>query len=243
MSQNPGPGYGQASPPDQPYGYPPQQAPTQPYGQQPQTQPYGQQPQTQPYGQPPQTQPYGQPPQTQPYGQPPQQAPAQPYGQPPQQAPAQPYAYPAQQAPPQPYGQPVQGFSPPPMGAYGATAAPVKKSPVLGLIALALVVICGLILTFYLYRLGAVAGPYAVNGTLDTSTQPQLVQDVANQLGVLSVLGSTSGFVGLIGWILGIVATATKRGRGFGVMAIILGILAPIIAVVALFVALAPYLQ
>ena len=213
MSQNPGPGYGQASPPDQPYGYPPQQAPTQPYGQQPQTQPYGQPPQT------------------------------QPYGQPPQQAPAQPYAYPAQQAPTQPYGQPVQGFSPTPMGAYGATAAPVKKSPVLGLIALALVVICGLILTFYLYRLGAVAGPYAVNGTLDTSTQPQLVQDVANQLGVLSVLGSTSGFVGLIGWILGIVATATKRGRGFGVMAIILGILAPIIAVVALFVALAPYLQ
>ena len=219
MSQNPGPGYGQASPPDQPYGYPPQQAPTQPYGQPPQQMP------------------------TQPYGQPPQQAPAQPYAYPPQQGPTQPYGYPPLQAPTQPYGQPVQGFAPTGAGAYGATAAPVKRSPVLGTIALALVVICGVIFTFYLYRLGAVAGPYAVDGTLDTSTQPQLVQDVANQLGVLSTLGGASGLVGFVAWVLGIVATVTKRGRAFGVMAIILGILAPIIAVVALFVAVAPYLQ
>ncbi len=219
MSQNPGPGYGQTPPPDPRYGYPPQQPATQPYGQ-------PQQPGTQPYGQPPQ--------QAQPYDYPSQQPPTQPYGQPAQQ-----YGQPTQQ-----YGQPVQGFAAAPMDAYGATAAPVKKSPFLGIIALALVVVCGAILTFYLYRLGAVAGPYAVNGTLDTTTQPQLVQDVMNQLGgVLATLGGASGFVGFVGWILGIVATVTKRGRAFGVMAIILGILAPIIAFIALFLALAPYLQ
>jgi hypothetical protein len=230
MSQNPGPGYGQTPPPDQPYGYPPQQAP-QPYGQPPQ------QPGAQPYGQPPQQ------PATQPYGQPPQQPGTQPYGQQPQQMPAQPYGYPPQQPPTQPYGQPVQGFAPTPSGAYGATAAPVKKSPVLGMIALAIVVICGVVLSLYVWRVGSVAGPYAVNGALDTSTQPQLMQDVVSQLGAWVTLGSISGIAGFIGWILGIVAVATKRGRAFGVMAIILGILAPIIAAVVFFVTIAPYLQ
>ena len=222
MSQNPGSGYGQTPPPDQPYGYPPQQAPGQPYGQPPQTQPYGQPPQ-------PATQPYAQP-ATQPYGSPPQK-------------PAQPYPYPNQQSPAQPYGQPVQGFAPTPSGAYG-TAAPAKRSPILGIVSLAIVVISGVILTVYLYKIGMVAGPYAVNGALDTSTQPQLVQDVMNQLGgILAALGNASGAVGFAGWIMAIVATATKRGRAFGVTAIILGVLAPIIAVVALFVALAPYMH
>jgi len=232
MSQNPGPGYGQTPSPGQPYGYPPQQGPNQPYGQPQQApNPYGQA--NQPYGQPPQgpNQPYGQPPQgpNQPYGQPPQ-APNQPYGQQPPQG-------------PNPYGQPQQGFVPTsPTGAYGTP--PAKRSPILGIISLAIVASCGVLLTLYLYRIGVVAGPYAVNGTLDTSTQPELVQEVTSQLGgVLPMLGGASGFVGFVGWILGIVATATKRGRAFGVMAIILGILAPIIAVVALFVALAPYLQ
>ena len=44
-------------------------------------------------------------------------------------------------------------------------------------------------------------------------------------------------------WILGIVATATKRGRAYGVWSIILGVLAPVIAVVVLVAALMPYLS
>jgi hypothetical protein len=109
---------------------------------------------------------------------------------------------------------------------------------------LALVVISGAVLTYYMWRLGEVAGPFAVNGTLDTSTQPDLAQKVMGQLGgVLPALGSASGVVGFVGWILGIVAAATKRGRGFGVTAIVLGVLAPIIAVVAAVVALMPYMR
>jgi hypothetical protein len=262
MSQNPGSGYGQTPPPGQPYGYPPQQPATQPYGQPPQqppTQPYGQPPQqaqppvTQPYGQPPQqppTQPYGQPPQqaqqpaTQPYGQPPQQA--QPYAYPPQQAPAQPYNYPTQQAPAQTYGQPVQGFAPTPIGAYGATVAPTKRSPILGLIALALVVISGIVLSLYAWQIGSVLGAYVVGGTLSVNqyNQTEIAQQIISQLGSgFAALGSWSIGVGFVGWILGIIATATKRGRAFGVLAIVLGILAPIVAVVLLFVVLGPYMS
>ena len=203
MSQNPGPQYGQTPPPGQPYGYPPQQPATQPYGQPPQQMP------------------------TQPYGQPPQQAPSQPYAYPTQQGPNQPYGQP-QQAP-NPYGQPQRGFVPTsPTGAYGTP--PVKRSPILGIIALAVVVICAVVLSMYLWQVGGIAGQVAVNGTIDTSNSAALQALVLSQLGGWSLIGSLSAFLGFVGWIIGIVAVATKRGRAFGVVTIILGVLAPFVA-------------
>ncbi|HEY5180358.1 MAG TPA: hypothetical protein VIJ07_11420, partial [Dermatophilaceae bacterium] len=182
MSQNPGPQYGQTPPPGQPYGYPPQQPATQPYGQPPQQMP------------------------TQPYGQPPQQAPSQPYAYPTQQGPNQPYGQP-QQAP-NPYGQPQRGFVPTsPTGAYGTP--PAKRSPILGIIALAVVVICAVVLSMYLWQVGGIAGQVAVNGTIDTSNSAELQALVLSQLGGWSLIGSLSAFLGFVGWIIGIVAVAT----------------------------------
>ena len=191
------------------------------------------------YGQtPPPGQPYGYPPQqgpNQPYGQP-QQAPNpygqanQPYGRPPQ-GPNQPYGQPPQA--PNPYGQPQQGFVPTsPTGAYGTP--PAKRSPILGIIALAVVVICAVVLSMYLWQVGGIAGQVAVNGTIDTSNQAELQALVLSQLGGWSLIGSLSAFLGFVGWIIGIVAVATKRGRAFGVVTIILGVLAPFIALGAL---------
>ena len=186
---------------------------------------------------------YGQtPPPGQPYGFPPQQAPNQPYGQP-QQAPNpygqanQPYGQQPPQAPNQPYGQPQQGFVPTsPTGAYGTP--PAKRSPILGVIALAVVVICAVVLSMYLWQVGGIAGQVAVNGTIDTSNSAELQALILSQLGGWSVIGSLSGFLGFVGWIIGIVAVATKRGRAFGVVTIILGVLAPIAAFVAMFAAM-----
>ena len=212
MSQNPGPQYGQTPPPGQPYGYPPQQPATQPYGQPPQQMP------------------------TQPYGQPPQQAPSQPYAYPTQQGPNQPYGRP-QQAP-NPYGQPQRGFVPTsPTGAYGTP--PAKRSPILGIIALAVVVICAVVLSMYLWQVGGIAGQVAVNGTIDTSNSAELQALVLSQLGGWSLIGSLSAFLGFVGWIIGIVAVATKRGRAFGVVTIILGVLAPFVALGAFVAAMA----
>ncbi|HEX7396817.1 MAG TPA: hypothetical protein VF312_04675, partial [Propionibacteriaceae bacterium] len=182
---------------------------------------YGYPPQqgpNQPYGQPQQApNPYGQA--NQPYGQPPQ-GPNQPYGQPPQ-------------GPNQPYGQPQRGFVPTsPTGAYGTP--PAKRSPILGIIALAVVVICAVVLSMYLWQVGGIAGQVAVNGTIDTSNQAELQALVLSQLGGWSLIGSLSAFLGFVGWIIGIVAVATKRGRAFGVVTIILGVLAPFIALGAL---------
>ena len=218
MSQNPGPGYGQTPSPGQPYGYPPQQGPNQPYGQ-PQQAPN-------PYGQA--NQPYGQPPQgpNQPFGQPPQ-APNQPYGQP--------------QPPVNPYGQPQRGFVPT-AGAYGTP--PAKRSPILGIIALLVVLICGVVLSMSLFRMGGLLGQLAVNGTVEISSQTQLQEEVLSQLGgIWTLLVYGSGLLGFVGWIVGIVAVATKRGRAFGVVTIILGVIAPIAAFAAMFAAMAPYLS
>jgi len=200
-------------------GYGQTPSPGQPYGYPPQQGP------NQPYGQPQQApNPYGQA--NQPYGQPPQ-GPNQPYGQPPQ-------------GPNQPFGQPQQGFVPT-AGAYGTP--PAKRSPILGIIALAVVVICAVVLSMYLWQVGGIAGQVAVNGTIDTSNQAELQALVLSQLGGWSLIGSLSAFLGFVGWIIGIVAVATKRGRAFGVVTIILGVIAPIAAFAAMFVAMAPYLQ
>jgi len=201
------------------------------------------------YGQtPPPGQPYGYPPQqgpNQPYG-PPQQAPNpygqanQPYGQPPQ-GPNQPYGQPPQA--PNPYGQPQQGFVPTsPTGAYGTP--PAKRSPILGIIALLVVLICGVVLSVSLFRMGGLLGQLAVNGTVEISSQTQLQEEVLSQLGgIWTLLVYGSGLLGFVGWIVGIVAVATKRGRAFGVVTIILGVIAPIAAFAAMFAALAPYLS
>jgi hypothetical protein len=91
-----------------------------------------------------------------------------------------------------------------------------------------------------------VLGDFVVGSSLniDASNQTEIAQQIADQLGSgFASLGGLSAFVGFVGWILGIIAAATKRGRGFGVLTIILGILAPIVAFIVLFVVLAPYMS
>jgi hypothetical protein len=121
----------------------------------------------------------------------------------------------------------------------------MKRSPILGLIALALVAVSGIVLSLYALRLGSVLGDFVSGGSLsvDASNQAEVATAITSQIGAaFSTLGNLSGVVGFVGWILGIVATVTKRGRGPGVAAIILGVLAPIVALVLLFVVLAPYM-
>jgi hypothetical protein len=237
MSQNQAPGNAWGPTPGQPSPYP-----TQPYGQ-PGSPPYGQ-PVQQPYGQA-APQPYSQPVQ-QPYGQPAAQPYAQPYAQPAGPSYGQPYSYPTQQQPnqPQSYGE-MQPY------AQGADFVPgytpaqsEKRSPVLGTAALVLVMVCGVVLSWAMWRLGGLVGLMAVNGSVDLSSQTQVQQAVLQQLGgTWSILLNGSMFLGFAGWVMGIVATATKRGRAFGVMAIVLGVLAPFAAIGALVAAMAPYIS
>ena len=232
--------------------YQPPYDPTQPYGQAGQQ--YGQQPA---YGQQPGG--YGQPDQA--YGQADQaygQA-GQSYGQsnPPYGQPDQAYPptaqYPAStpqapgQQPPYGYGQPTQqygGWNPQQAYApqlYGQQA-PAPRSPLLGMIALGGVVICAVVFSWLMWRLGAMIGPVAMSygGNL---SQEELTNLMMNQLGSggLAAL-NFSAYGGIAFWIAGIVATATRRGRSYGVWTIILGVLAPVIGIVMMVAALMPYM-
>jgi hypothetical protein len=73
---------------------------------------------------------------------------------------------------------------------------------------------------------------------LTAALQEQLLRDYPLQ-GIALNVTSWGGFVA---WILGIVATATKRGRLWGVLTIILGVLTPVIMVVVMFAAMGPAL-
>ncbi|HSN10725.1 MAG TPA: hypothetical protein VLS51_01265 [Propionibacteriaceae bacterium] len=211
MSQNQSPGEGGN----------PQPSPSQPYVEP------GPQPYRQPYSSP------GQ----QPYAYPSQQSPAQPYAYPSQQ---QPYAYPSQQQP----GYQVQPYAPQdvaPVGGYERPRAE-KRSGVLGALALALVVVCGIVLSWTMWRVGGIVGPLIVNGSVDVSSEAEVQQALVRQFGGLwAVLVEGSIVLGFAGWIMGIVAAATRRGTGLGVTAIVLGALAPFVAIGVLVATLAPY--
>jgi hypothetical protein len=245
---SPEPGYGQ-------------QHPQQGYGQQPQ--PYGQQYPQQGYGQPPQQ--YGQPQ----YG---QQYPQPAYGQPPQ-PPQLPQQYGQPQQPPQPYGQqPQQGYAPRPQPSqqenpyqithwaaqYGnQTEEPVQyqqspytvpgqkaaKSPLLGMIAFGVVLLCLVLVSVAAQPIGEIFSNLILatgSTSVDQTTLTQLLMEQAPMQVMMMNIGSTVGFAG---WIAGIVAAVAGRGRLWGVLAIVVGTLAPIIMFAVMITAMLPALS
>jgi len=180
---------------------------------------------------------YGRPYEGQPYGQ--QPYPTQPYGQ--AQDHGQPYAYqppglpernPYQVTPAQYYRDQGYGDSEPAQPyhlAQSSLRGPRKPSPALGITSLG--VVTGMLVACLLATqpLGvAYSAIYLTLGTAHIERGQISDQLLAPTLVPLMVVGLAS-IVGIVGLILGVWAAASKRGRGWGVGAIILGILAPLI--------------
>ncbi|MGF3056717.1 hypothetical protein [Microbacterium sp. YY-01] len=190
-------------------GYAPPPAPA-PYGQQAQQQP------PQPFGQPqpapPQSQPQSPP---QPYG----QQPTQPYGQPP-------YAPPSGPTPPT-FGQtgsPYPGASLP----QQVPAAPARKSKVTGVIAFVMGVVAGVIAPILAfspsYKIGqALMSPGATQYLENDDLTPLI--PVRGDVLFVELLFWGGTLLGIAAIVMGIIAIAKKKGRGFGIFAIILALL------------------
>lgn len=180
-----------------------EQAPQQQYGEQPR---YGEQAPQQHDGQPQ-------------YGQ-------QQYGQ--QHQPAQ-----------QPYAQ--QPYAGAPAWQAHDDARPKKKTVgrialVVAFIALVLGVIGGYVLGNALGSSGVMGG--LLDGSTTGADQQQLQDEIANnpavesQLATGGILMGVGTLFGLWAIVQGIVAIATKRGRGWGVFALVLAVVAAIVAFV-----------
>ena len=162
------------------------------------------------------------------YGQPHQQG---PYGQQNQQP--TPYAQGQQQYPPQGWeqNQPMYGNQ---YGGnqYGYAAAPVVRPRTLGLIGLALVVVSTIAVTVVAWTGGQGFGQFFLD--MESSGAVYNENDLMNDPLTQAYIKSATGLVlaavvaclaGTAGWIVSIVATAQRRGRGLGIVGIILGIL------------------
>jgi len=198
---------------------PPQWSAQQHYGQPYPTQSYGQQPYPTP--------PYGQPHLDQEHGQ--AQDRGQPYGYPQSGLPERnPYQVtPAQYYRDQGYGdpEPAQPYH----LAQSSLRGPRKPSPALGITSLGVVI--GMLVVCLLATQPLAAAYSAIYLTLGTAhIERGEISDqlLAPTLVPLMVVGLAS-IIGIIGLILGVWAAASHRGRGWGVGAIILGILAPFI--------------
>lgn len=118
----------------------------------------------------------------------------------------------------------------------GGSAAP-GRSPVLGWVGLGIVLVCGIIVVAVAATMGAAFGELiaVVGPQIETMTDQELANHpqfaaFMQDTGVPFMLAQVGSLVGFAGWVVSIVAVATKRGRGQGIWGIILGVLAPITA-------------
>jgi len=149
--------------------------------------------------------------------------------------------------PPTPY-PPAPQYSAPgsyPAAGYPAEPTPVKKSPVLGYIGLALVVIAAIVFIICCHAIAAAiiaaVGPHPL-----ANANSQNAANLGYDLGYNSaaeasgsIMGATAcTVIGIAGFVISIVATAQNKGRIFGIIGIILGVLAPVIGSIMMQVAL-----
>ena len=176
--------------------------------------------------------------------------------------------YPAQSVPSQvplssyaPPQDPAYGYVPPapaptvasPYGASYADATPVagagygepivKKSPVLGIIGLAIVVIAAVV--YYMACKNLYDGIFTLLGPAIMSGGATAINELTpEQMAQFAGPGTTiilASVVGLAGFIVSIVAAVKNSGRPMAVTGIVLGVLAPFLIIVAAAVSYSSY--
>lgn len=160
----------------------------------------------------------------------------------------------------QPYQSPAPGHYPPPgqpawgpgQSLYGNPYAPgmpvEKRSDVLGIIGLAVVFIATVLLIIVSWTGGQSFGQFILDADAGgLYTEEDMLNDPLTAAYVRSATGLILGagaicVAGLAGWIISIVATVQRRGRGFGIVGIILGVFSVGIAFATFFAGIMPVL-
>ncbi len=129
-------------------------------------------------------------------------------------------------------------------------AAPASRSSVLGVVGLVVVVLATGALIAAAWSFGAGLADFFLDlaGTGFPRDPDALVNDprtIAYAEGAAGTIVAAvlSCVVGLVGWIISIVATATRRGRVFGIIGIVLGVLSLPLAYATVSLVLSPVLN
>jgi len=173
-----------------------------------------------------------QPPAPNPYEQPSPYSQANPY------QPADPYQE------PNPYQLPgVGSYQEAPQG-YSYPPAVQARSPMMGRIALLLSVLALVAGVVSGVGMGEGYGLLIQQGAVDINSgdvDPSKLGDMSG-VGIWVMLMMGGFILGVVGLILGIVAMAQRRGRGTGVGAILVAIVAPFVMLSVMIMGLAPYI-
>ena len=138
-------------------------------------------------------------------------------------------------------------------GGYGTNpyGEPIKKSPVLGIVGLSIVVVCMVIyficsLNLYNALFAAIGLDLLTSGVTDVTTMTSQLESLSDAQ-MYAIMGTgigilVSSVIGIVGFILSIVATVKKMGRPFGIIGIILGIIAPLTIILAAKISVASFI-
>lgn len=127
-----------------------------------------------------------------------------------------------------------------------AFESPHHTSPWLGRAGLALVVVMGVALQVISLAVGRLMGQVFQRAGTTTTPDAQTIQTMYPEQwrGLVSYMtaGMAVGFLGLVGWVLCIVAASRRSSRGLAITGIIVGVLAVVLGFVMMVVGMVPYL-
>ena len=155
------------------------------------------------------------------------------------------------------YGQGQQSYQAPANSdyyaqpyAYQDDPMPAERSKTLGIVGLGIVVVAGLMMIIAAWSIGGGYGQFLqeVGPSITDMNEQDLVNDPRLEEYMMQAAGPAlailaGALMGFIGWIISIVAVVQRRGRGYGIAGIVLGLIAPVAAFFALMGAMFPYLD
>lgn len=142
-------------------------------------------------------------------------------------------AAPTYQAPPGSYTVPVGGYQAHVPGGYDAPSAQAPASPRLGLFALIAAVVAAVIAPIIVgivaYQVGFAVPEAFSSGRVPAGGSLAILSPVREQVlwGEISFWAGTA--LGIFALVAGIIAIVKRRGRGMGIAAVVVAVLAPVI--------------
>ncbi len=141
-----------------------------------------------------------------------------------------------------PPGEPAPHPAPGLSAAPPASPAPAPSTRTLGVVSFVIVTSMTVVCLVFAYLLGGDMGNLLVT-TGGTTFDPTNLSQSSQQVSIRVILGFLAAVLGCAGWIMSIVAYNRRSARSLSLAAIIVGLIVPMLAFIALLMAAGPYVH